>query len=69
MLLVMSLSACSCKINYDNCPTYPVGGKKVGLELEKLDGAQFPALFEWIGRIGKLKEELDLCAGRGASNG
>jgi len=60
-LLLMSLPACSCKINYDNCPIYPVGGKSVGTELKRLNGAEYPALFEWLGRINKLRQELELC--------
>jgi len=58
---MMGLSACSCKINYDVCPAYPIGGKKVGLELNRLNGEQYPALFEWLARINKLKQELELC--------
>ncbi|MBQ7660158.1 MAG: hypothetical protein IJS26_05450 [Alphaproteobacteria bacterium] len=61
MQLIVSLSACSCKINYDNCPTYPIGGQKVGQELQRLNSAEFPATFEWLGRINKLKQELELC--------
>ena len=58
---MMSLSACSCKINYDVCPTYPKGGKMVGMELSRLNGAEYPALFEWLARINKLRQELELC--------
>ena len=61
MLLQMSLSACSCKVNYDYCPIYPVGGEKVGQELKKLNAAEYSATFEWIARINKLKQELTLC--------
>ena len=61
MLLLMSLSACSCKINYEYCPVYPVGGQKVGRELEKLNEAEFQATFEWIARINKLRLELEEC--------
>lgn len=61
MLATVSLSSCSCKINYDVCPTYPIGGERVGKEISRLNSAEFPALFDWIGRINKLKQELDLC--------
>ncbi|MBO4294719.1 MAG: hypothetical protein J5896_04670 [Alphaproteobacteria bacterium] len=57
----MNLSACSCKINYDNCPVYPKGGKKVGEELNKLSYSEYPNLWEWLARVNKLKQELDLC--------
>jgi len=61
MLLMASLSACSCKINYDNCPTYPIGGQKVGKELSRLSAKEFPNTFEWLARINKLRQELALC--------
>lgn len=61
MLLMSSLWGCSCKINYDVCPTYPVGGQSVGQELAKLNSSEFPALFEWLARINKLRQELELC--------
>ncbi len=60
-LLIMSLSACSCRVNYEACPSYPVGGEKVGKELAKLNSAEFTALFEWLARINKLRKELELC--------
>lgn len=61
MLATVSLSACSCRVNYDVCPTYPKGGEPVGKELSRLNTAEYPALFEWLARINKLKQELDLC--------
>jgi len=33
----------------------------VGKEISKLNSAEFPALFDWMARIYKLKQELDLC--------
>ena len=61
MQVMLSLSACSCRINYDVCPTYPIGGEKVGVELSRLSSSEFPATFEWLGRINKLRQELELC--------
>ncbi len=61
MLLMSSLWGCSCKINYDVCPVYPKGGERVGQELAKLNSSEFPNLFEWLGRINKLRLELELC--------
>ena len=60
-LLIASLSACSCKINYDVCPAYPKGGKAVGQELSRLNSSEFPNTFEWLARINKLRQELELC--------
>lgn len=49
------------KGHYDFCPTYPVGGAKVGAELSRLDVKDYPNTWEWIGRIDKLRQELELC--------
>lgn len=48
-------------INYEQCPEYPIAGPKVALELEKATYSEFPNTWEWLGRINKLKEELNLC--------
>ena len=61
MLLGQSFLA-SCTIaNYNNCPTYPVAGEKVASELEKASYDEYPNTWEWIGRIDKLRQELELC--------
>ena len=61
MLMLILLLGCSTPANYNNCPTYPVGGAKVGAELVKLDSAEYAHTWEWIGRIDKLRQELELC--------
>ncbi len=43
------------------CPTYPIAGKAVANELALLNQNDFPNLIEWIGRIDKLAEQLELC--------
>lgn len=61
MLIVMSLLT-SCKaINYDNCPIYPIAGNKVAKEITKLTVEEYPNFWDWVGRINKLREELELC--------
>lgn len=61
MLIVMScLSSCT-TVSYNNCPVYPVAGKKVAAELEKASYSEFPNTWEWIGRVNKLRQELELC--------
>ena len=61
MLLALSCLV-SCKtINYSNCPTYPIAGPTVATELKTLDPARYPATWEWIARINKLRGELELC--------
>ena len=61
MLFLATLLSCSTKVSYDYCPTYPVGGPAVGAELSKLSCTEFPNTWEWIGRINKLRQELELC--------
>ena len=59
MLLALScLSSCA-TTNYDNCPIYPVAGEKVAKELES--AGDLPNTWEWIGRVNKVREELELC--------
>lgn len=58
LLALSFLNSCT-TANYDNCPTYPIAGEKVAKELEQ--AGDLPNTWEWIGRINKLKQELDLC--------
>lgn len=59
MLVVMiCLSSCT-QISSDYCPTYPVAGEKVAQELE--NAGDIPNTWEWIGRVDKLRQELELC--------
>lgn len=61
MLVVLScLSSCA-TANYDYCPVYPVAGEKVAAELEEASYSEFPNTWEWIGRINKLRQELEVC--------
>ena len=62
--LMLTATACSTKcaqVNYNFCPTYPVAGAPVAAELEKATAEDFPNTWEWIGRIDKLRQELELC--------
>ena len=61
MLLVMSLYGCSSPAYYSSCPVYPVGGEKVGAEIERLSIEEYPNTWEWLGRINKLRQELEVC--------
>lgn len=61
MLVVTVLSSCSTTISYDNCPVYPVAGVKVGQELANVPYQGYENFWEWIGRIDKLRQELELC--------
>jgi len=64
MLIVMNLLTSCKQVNYDNCPVYPVAGKKVAQELKKADYDEYPNTWEWLGRINKLRQELELCSSR-----
>lgn len=61
MPVVLSfLNSCTTEC-YNTCPVYPVAGKSVARELSGLDEEQYSDTWEWIGRINKLREELDIC--------
>lgn len=61
MLAALScLNSCTVA-NYNNCPTFPIAGGKVAIELEKASYNEYPYTWEWIGRLNKLRMELELC--------
>ena len=57
---MLYLSSCA-PVVYSGCPVYPVAGEQVAAELEKVSYSEFPNTWEWIGRIDKLRQELELC--------
>lgn len=61
MLIVLSFCVGCTPVNYSYCPVYPVAGNLVATELEKASYSDFPNTWEWIGRIDKLRQELELC--------
>jgi len=40
-------------------PEFPLAGKSVAAEMESLKAEDYPAIWEWIGRLYKLKLELE----------
>ncbi len=60
ILLGMScLSACVkgyCDTNM--FPEFPPAGSRVAQELDNLTADEYPYLWEWIGRLDKLRQEL-----------
>jgi len=38
---------------------YPIAGPQVAAELENADSENYAHMWEWIGRINKLREELE----------
>ena len=67
LMIVVMLCLSSCKTTSSegicSCPVYPVAGEHVAKELQRADYASFPYTWEWIGRINKLRQELELCQG------
>lgn len=59
-VVINCLSSCTTEC-YNTCPVYPAAGKSVAEELSNLEETQYPNTWEWIGRINKLREELDIC--------
>ena len=41
------------------CPVFPIAGPQVAIELEQADIEHYSHTWEWIGRLNKLKEELE----------
>lgn len=61
MLIVMScLSSCA-KVTCEPMilPQFPYAGLKVADELQNLRADEYPNLWEWIGRLNKLRLELE----------
>ncbi len=58
LLCLPSCTPTKCKVS---CPAYPIAGSKVARELEQVSGEEYPNTWEWLGRIDKLRQELELC--------
>lgn len=59
MLTVMlCLSSCTLT-SFNNCSVFPIGGEAVAKELEQ--AGDLPNTWEWIGRLDKLRQELEAC--------
>lgn len=61
MLIAMScLSSCAPVVCENTVmPLFPVGGAGVAAEMQNLSAEEYPALWEWIGRLNKLRQELE----------
>lgn len=58
---ILCLSSCT-TANYSyNCPVYPVAGKPVYEELKNIPYQGYEDFWEWMGRINKLRGELEIC--------
>lgn len=64
LLLVLLTLLTGCGTVLSSCPCYPIAGAKVAEELETLEelGAdKYNDLFEWIGRVSKMRDLLGTC--------
>lgn len=61
LMLTVMICLSSCVTTSYNCPVYPVAGNEVAVELEKISYPEFKNTWEWIGRIDKLRQELEIC--------
>ena len=62
--LAISLSACGNAVfEAGSCPTWPEAGSAVALEVERgmMPADQFPAFWDWMGRVDKLRDQLSDC--------
>ena len=61
MLIVMSyLNSCAKTVCEPVVlPQFPYAGSKIADELQNLSAEQYPYLWEWIGRLNKLRLELE----------
>lgn len=58
---IICLNSCA-KTNYEyHCPIYPKAGEKVAEELVQISFEQAPFLWQWLEKINKLRQELELC--------
>lgn len=58
LIVLLCLSSCTA-ISSNNCYVWPVGGEPVAKELEQ--AGDLPNTWEWIGRLDKLRQELETC--------
>jgi hypothetical protein len=62
--LAISLSGCGSTVfEVDSCPACPEVGPVVAEEVERgmNPNDQFPAFWEWMGRVDKLRDQLLEC--------
>ena len=65
-MLSLTLAALSClssctTVNSNYCPVWPPAGPAVAAGPGKANYSEFPNTWEWLGRLNKLRQELELC--------
>ena len=59
LMLLLTLSASGCAKAGCDCPPWPIAGPAVAKELDYLPEKEFPALYEWLARLDKLRDQLN----------
>ena len=59
LMLLLTLSASGCAKAICDSPPWPVAGAAVARELDYLPEKDFPALWEWLARLEKLRDQLN----------
>lgn len=57
LLSLICLNSCVTQ-NCNFCPIYPIAGPKVAASIENISTPEF---WEWLARINKLRQELEIC--------
>lgn len=58
--LACATAACSAPV-VTACPAWQPAGPAVAAELAQLPPERFPATWDWIGRLAKLRDQLEAC--------
>ncbi|GAB4197828.1 MAG: hypothetical protein OHK0024_36770 [Thalassobaculales bacterium] len=61
LALTLCVSACATAHSDAVCPPWPVAGAAVAAELEGLAPGAYPALWAWIERLARLRDQLAAC--------
>jgi hypothetical protein len=60
LALTLCLSACA-QVPSSACPPWPVAGPEVAAELARLPPLASPRLYDWLGRLAVLHDQLEAC--------
>jgi hypothetical protein len=59
LMALAVMSGCACQ-PAPAVPAWPTAGPKVAAELQRLDPDEYPATWEWLGRLHKLWRQLEI---------
>ena len=59
LILLLLLCVTGCAREICNTPPWPIAGQTVAAELDFLPPTEFPALYEWLARLEKLRDQLE----------